>query len=434
VAASRAWATIERFYADCRAKRPGKKGYPRFQRDCRSEEDQQTGWNLDAQTKHLALTDGFGMGPKKLMGTRDLVTFQLEPIKLEQITRIRLVRWADGDYAQFVLQLERCVEHVPTGSALGVDAGIASYLTDSAGNTVANPRLMRPAEARLRHDECVLSRRSLRQKRRKKSKANHVARQRARRNKYPATAPKQPVAAIPPLAPPASPAPQPCQSANWGKAKRRVGRAYLHLRRQREDFARKTASALVSSHDLVALEDLLARNLARTRRLAKAISDVGWSRFRCWLEYYGQLHRVPVMAIPLRYISQDWSACGKRVRKSLSVRTHVCPQCGLLLDRDRNAAVNILAWGLALAKAQGQCPANGAEGRSETERLGTVGLLRWVARPAVAPAGCSKNLPHFCGGVSIAALESLFVGVPLFLAFCTTLEDGDARHEHRFTP
>jgi putative transposase len=68
-----------------------------------------------------------------------------------------------------------------------------------------------------------------------------------------------------------------------------VGRAYLHLQRQREDFARKTASALISSHDLIALEDLKVRNLVRNRRLAKAISDVGWARLRWWVEYCGVL-------------------------------------------------------------------------------------------------------------------------------------------------
>jgi putative transposase len=63
-----------------------------------------------------------------------------------------------------------------------------------------------------------------------------------------------------------------------------VGRAYLHLQRQREDCARTQASALISAHDLMALEDVQVRNLVRTRRLAKAISDVGWSRFRWWVQ------------------------------------------------------------------------------------------------------------------------------------------------------
>ena len=141
----------------------------------------------------------------------------------------------------------------------------------------------------------------------------------------------------------------PRQSANWGKAKQRVGRAYLHLQRQREDFARKTASALISSHDLIALEDLPVRNLVRNRHLAKAISDVGWSRLRWWVEYYGRLQGVPVVAVPPEYASQDCSGilsdgspCPARVRKSLSVRTHVCPRGGRMLDRDANAAVKSL--------------------------------------------------------------------------------------------
>ena len=289
-AASRAWAAIERFYTNCREKRPGKKGYPRFQRDCRSVEYKQTGWQLDAAGKRLTLTDGCGIGQVRLIGSRELVTFPLEQIK-----RVRLLRRADGYYAQFVLQVERRVSHVPTGSALGIDVGIAAYVTDSDGHAVANPRFIRLAEMRLKRYQRRLSRRSVYHKKGKKPRTNHATRQRARHNQYP----KDPAApAIPSPSPiphaPSTPSP-PRQSANWGKAKQRVGRAYLTLQRQREDFARKTASALISSHDLIALEDLKVRNLVRNRRLAKAISDVGWSRLRRWVEYYGRLQEVSVV-------------------------------------------------------------------------------------------------------------------------------------------
>jgi transposase len=77
-AAARAWAAIERFYTNCREKRPGKKGYPRYQRDCRSVEYQQTGWKLDSAGKRLTLTDGWGIGQVRLIGSRDLATFPLE--------------------------------------------------------------------------------------------------------------------------------------------------------------------------------------------------------------------------------------------------------------------------------------------------------------------------------------------------------------------
>jgi IS605 OrfB family transposase len=200
-----------------------------------------------------------------------------------------------------------------------------------------------------------------------------------------------------------------------------VGRAYLHLQhlqRQREDFARKQASALISSHDLIALEDLQVRNLVRNRRLAKAISDVGWSRLRRWVEDYGRLHNVPVVAVPPAYTTQDGSGilpdgspCPARIRKSLSMRTHICPRCGLILDRDENAALNILARGLALAKEQGRWAQEAGElteltkpkgtvGHTGTERLGTAGLLREGESPAVTPAGGTRNLWHSCRRVS----------------------------------
>ena len=176
-AAARAWAAIERFYTNCREKRPGKKGYPRFQRDCRSVEYKQTGWQLDAAGKRLTLTDGCGIGQVRLIGSRELATFPLEQIK-----RVRLLRRADGYYAQFVLQVERRVSHVPTGLAVGIDVGIAAYVTDSDGATVANPRFIRLAEARLKRYQRRLSRRSVYHKQGKKPKNNHAARQRARHN------------------------------------------------------------------------------------------------------------------------------------------------------------------------------------------------------------------------------------------------------------
>jgi putative transposase len=365
-AAARAWAAIDRFYVHCREQRSGKKGYPRYQRDCRSVEYKETGWQLDVEGKRLTLTDGCGIGRVRLIGSRELATFPVEQIK-----RVRLLRRADGYYAQFVMQVERHCEHVVTGAAVGIDVGIAAYVTDSDGHTVVNPRFISQAEARIKRYQRRLSRRSLLHKNGKKPRNNHAARRRARQNKYPKD-PAAPAIQAPSPTPnsPSNRSPQ-RQSANWGKAKQRVGRAYLHLQRQREDFARKTASALISSHDLIALEDLQVRNLVRNRRLAKAISDAGWSRLRWWVEYYGRLHEVPVVAVPPEYTSQDCSGCGRRVRKSLSVRTHVCPHCGLILDRDHNAALMILQRGLEVARADGGWPRERSGTRCTVGHTGT---------------------------------------------------------------
>src|SRR5215467_7916192 len=64
--------------------------------------------------------------------------------------------------------------------------------------------------------------------------------------------------------------------------------------------------------------------------------------FLSWVRYYGTIHGIPVVAVSPHYTSQDCSGCGCRVKKSLSVRTHVYPSCGLLLKRDLNAALTIL--------------------------------------------------------------------------------------------
>src|SRR5262249_6154804 len=155
-AAARAWAAISRFYAHCREKRPGKKGYPRFQQDCRSVEYKVTGWRLDADGRHLTLTEGCGIGRGNLSGSREVHTFPLEQIK-----RVRLLRRADGYYAQFVLEAERRVAHVPTGRVVGIAVGLHVSCRDSEGQAVATPRFIHQVAQRVRRRSRWLSRKRL---------------------------------------------------------------------------------------------------------------------------------------------------------------------------------------------------------------------------------------------------------------------------------
>ncbi|HVA89332.1 MAG TPA: transposase [Chloroflexota bacterium] len=143
-AAERAGAAITRFYQNCREKRPGKKGYPQFQRDCRSVEYKQTGWKLDPGRRAITFTDKIGAGRFTLKGTRDLLAYALETIK-----RVRVLRRADGYYAQFVVEAERRHDALPSGQAVGIDLGLTRFLTDSAGAVVANPRPLRRSERAL---------------------------------------------------------------------------------------------------------------------------------------------------------------------------------------------------------------------------------------------------------------------------------------------
>ncbi len=289
-AADRAWAAISRFYENCRNKKPGKKGYPRFQHDNRSVEYKQTGWKMEPGGKHITFTDGCGIGRLRLVGNKNQ---HIEEFPTKQIKRVRIVKRADGYYCQFAVDACRQIEHIPTGKHIGIDMGLKEFLTDSEGRTVTNPRHLRKAEKRLKKLHRRLSRKQK-------------------------------------------------KSQNRKKARKALAKAYLKVQRQREDFARKTASTLITSHDLIAYEHLKIRNLVRNRRLAKSISDASWGRFLYWLTYYGSIHAIPVVAVEPAFTSQDCSACGTQVKKSLSVRTHICPGCGLVLDRDHNAALNIL--------------------------------------------------------------------------------------------
>jgi putative transposase len=292
--ASRAWFAVARFYDNCKHHKPGKKGYPKFQHDNRSVEYKHTGWKLEADGKHLTFTDGCGIGRVRLVGNPGQ---KIEAFPLSQIKRVRIVRRADGYYGQFAVQATREIVHQPSSRQVGIDLGLKSFLTDSEGHSVANPRHLRKAEKRLKRLHRRLSRKQK-------------------------------------------------QSQNRKKARKHLANGYLKVQRQREDFARKTANALITSSDLIAYEDLKIRNMVRNRHLAKSIADAGWGNFLRWVKYYGGLHAIPVIAIEPHWTSQDCSACSTRVKKSLSIRTHICPTCGLVLDRDENAARNILAKAL----------------------------------------------------------------------------------------
>jgi len=308
--ADRAWFAIDRFYTNCREHKPGKKGYPQFQHNNRSVEYKQTGWKLDDDGKHITFTDGCGIGRLRLVGNKKQ---HIETFPVKDIKRVRIVRRADGYYCQFCVKTERKVEHVPTGTQLGIDVGLKSFLTDSEGNTVDNPRHYRKTEKKLKR----------------------LGRRLSRKQK---------------------------KSANRKKAGKALAKQHLKVSRQREDFARKQANALVSSCDLIAYENLQIANLVRNRKLAKSIHDVGWGIFLQWLARYGFLHDIPVIAVAPHYTSQKCSDCGTIVKKSLSIRTHICHGCGVVLDRDQNAAKNILEK--ALSSHRG-CTG----GRSETGRL-----------------------------------------------------------------
>ncbi|WDD31027.1 transposase (plasmid) [Nostoc sp. UHCC 0926] len=289
--AERAWSSISRFYDNCKKGIPGLKGYPRFQKDCRSVEYKSTGWKLADNRKSITFTDKKGIGKLKLKGTRDLHFYQINQIK-----RVRLVKRADGVYVQFCIDVERSENIEPTGNTVGLDVGLKEYYTDSDGTMVENPKFLRIGEKVLKRSQRRVSR---------KIKG----------------------------------------SKNRSKARQILGKRHLKISRQRKDHAVKLARCVVQSNDLIAYEDLRIKNMVKNHCLAKSINDASWYQFRVWIEYFGKVFKRVTVAVNPQYSSQECSSCGETVKKTLSTRTHVC-QCGCVMDRDENAARNILSRGL----------------------------------------------------------------------------------------
>jgi len=321
--ADRAWAAISRFYENCRLGKQGLKGYPTYKKFNRSLEYKNTGWALSADRKQITFTDGFKAGTFELWTSRDLVWYSEKQIK-----RVRVIRRADGYYAQFLIDWNRQETHEFKGEIVGIDLGLKEFYTDSNGETVDNPRYLRKSEARLKKLQRRTSRRHIKGKK---------------------------------------------QSKRYHKARKALAKQHLKISRQRKDKAVKDALALVKSKDLIVYEDLKIQNMVKNHHLAKSISDASWYQFTQWLHYFAKIHGTIVIAVPPHNTTIDCSVCGAKVQKTLSTRTHQCGECKTVLDRDMNAARNILSKGLKLLAGY----LNGTEGHSETdpfmgERSGTA--------------------------------------------------------------
>jgi putative transposase len=300
--AERSWLAIARFYDNCKSKKPGKKGFPRFQKDNRSVEYKTSGWSLHPTRRRITFSDKKRIGELKLLGKWDIHTYPVKSIK-----RVRLVRRADGYYCQFAVDVEYVDIQPKTGQEIGLDVGIESFYTDSNGHHEPNPKFLRKAEPAIKHAQRRIY---------KKKKGSS-----GRRN-----------------------------------ARAKYSRKHLRVSRQRNEHAKRLARHVCKSNDLVAYEDLRVANLLKNHCLAKSISDASWYQFRQWIEYFAAKFGRLAVAVPPQYTSQECSQCKRVVKKALSTRTHICV-CGCTLHRDENAAINILLKAKS-RDGQSQCNAN----------------------------------------------------------------------------
>jgi putative transposase len=185
----------------------------------------------------------------------------------------------------------------------GVDVGLHSFATLSNGEKIANPRFFKREE------------KALAKAQRKLSKLEKGTSERA-------------------------------------KARKVVARVHERIANKRTDFAHKEARKLVNTYGLLVFEKLAVVDMMSDHsqvfgyKLNKSIADVAWSQLAQFTAYKAADAGRLFLLVDPRNTSKKCSRCGAMVEKDLSVRTHTCPHCGLVLDRDHNAAINILALGL----------------------------------------------------------------------------------------
>jgi len=311
--AERGWLAISRFYENCKSKKPGKKGFPKFQKDNRSVEYKTSGWSLHPTKRQIAITDKKGIGTLKLLGKWEIHTYPVKSIK-----RVRLVRCADGYYCQFAVDVE-CIDiQPPTGKEIGLDVGLESFYTDSNGHHEPNPKFLRTADKDIKHAQRLIY---------KKKKGSN----------------------------------------NRRKARKRYSKKHLRVNRQRKEHAKRLARCVVKSNDLVAYEDLRIRNMVKCHNRAKSISDASWYQFRLWIEHFAKKFGKTAIAVPPHNTSQECCICGDMVKKELRERVHSCT-CGLTIHRDINAAINILLR----AKSTGGHPGSNALGVAASTLVGAI--------------------------------------------------------------
>ena len=290
--ARRADRAYQNFYRRIREKKQGvkqKAGFPRLKGKVQynSLTYPQSGFSL-MNNGHLKLSK---IGELRMFMHRDIVG----EIKTLNISHDGTGKW----YASFSVKQDKlvfCPEH--TGNAVGIDAGLLHLATMSDGTVVDPPKFIKKGENRIR-----------------KAQRNHS------RNKK--------------------------GSNNRKKAKDNLSKQLQKVKKQREDFIHKLSNEIVKNSDLIVFEDLNIKNMVKNLHLAESIADASWSTLVQYTTYKAESAGKEVVLVDPRYTSRTCSRCGwKKESLKLSERTFTCDSCGLEIDRDLNAAINIHNLGL----------------------------------------------------------------------------------------
>ena len=218
-----------------------------------------------------------------------------------RVLRVTVSRHAGRWYAALTVERDdKPVTKPPTGGAVGIDLGVKTLATLSDGTVIANPRALAASERRLKKAQKALSRKVKGSRRRAKARA-------------------------------------------------KVARLHVRVANQRQDAIHKATTWLAGTYSDICIEDLNAAGMVRNHHLAKAVSDAAFGEFRRQLEYKTARTGAALHVIDRWYPSSKiCSNCGRvKAKLSLNERTYRCDGCGLVIDRDLNAAINIKVAGSA---------------------------------------------------------------------------------------
>ena len=282
------------FQAFFRRVRAGEKepGYPRFRGQGRYDRltfpQVPIGCTLEAGAQRVYVMHVRHVGRLKLVYHRPL---EGTP-KTATLRRSSTGKW----FVSFSCACPQPVPLPPTGQPVGIDVGLTMFAAFSMGAEIANPRFFR-------HEEKALAKAQ-----RRLSKAEKGTPARAERRKV-------------------------------------VARVYERSAWRRGDFTQQHSRRIVDAFDLIAVEDLSVNRMVHNHCLAKSMHDAAWSQFADLLSYKAAWAGRRYVAVNPAHTSQDCSQCGHRQPLSLADRIYTCPCCGVVLDRDRNASLNILRLG-----------------------------------------------------------------------------------------
>lgn len=283
-AVRRADHTFQNFFL--RIKKGEKPGYPRYKSRFRynSFTYSQSGFSLENGYLNLSKLGNIKIVKhRKISGT----------IKTLTIKRDSCDNW----WATFIVDIGDAPVKHPVEKPVGVDVGISNLATLSTGQFFENKKHVMNQEKKLKRLDRQLS---------QKKKA----------------------------------------SENRKKAQLIRARSYRKLQNQRRDYLHKISRYLVENFDLIVFEDLQIKSMMKNHHLAKSISDGSWGMLTRFTTYKAEEAGKTVVLVDPNNTSQECSNCGTIVRKSLSVRTHMCPNCLFFTDRDLNSSFNIKHRGL----------------------------------------------------------------------------------------